>query len=172
MKQNDRTGFRFTCFNIFLVKGGSEIIKEWEGKEKLWDGSTGREKQKVSWLSELQFPKKPYVESTLKGGHKLGWKGTGCVWGGGRGLQPPHLKKNQFSFRVEFYYIYTYDYIDNTTDKGVCKSIYFHYIDSCDGRKDTDFLFVACPGRETCWSWLPTHRQLCSGQRPIRNLSC
>lgn len=37
-------------------------------------------------------------------------------------------------------YIHIYEYIDNTTDKGVCKSIYFHYIDSYDGRKD----FLVC----------------------------
>lgn len=97
-----------------------------------------------------------------------------CVWGGGRGLQPPHPKKPAlsffFSFGVQSFIIYTYEYIDNTADKGVCKSIHFHYIDSYYGRRDTDFLFVACPGREACWSWSPTLLQLCSGQSPLRNL--
>lgn len=75
-----------------------------------------------------------------------------------------------FSFGVQSFIIYTHEYIDNTADKGMCKSIHFHYIDSYYGRRDTDFLFVACPGRETCWSWSPTLLQLCSGQRPLRNL--
>lgn len=52
----------------------------------------------------------------------------------------------------------------------MCKSIHFHYIDSYYGRRDTDFLFVVCPGRETCWSWSPTLLQLRSRQRPLRNL--
>lgn len=68
-----------------------------------------------------------------------------CVGEGG--LQPPHPKKTKSpkkkkkSSRVEgLLYIHIYEYIDNTADKGVCKSIYFHYIDSYDGRKD----FLVC----------------------------
>lgn len=50
-------------------------------------------------------------------------------------------KKKKKSSRVEgLLYIHIYEYIDNTADKGVCKSIYFHYIDSYDGRKD----FLVC----------------------------
>lgn len=58
------------------------------------------------------------------------------VEAGGYGL---HIQKT-FSFGVESFIIYTYEYIDNTADKGLCKSIHFHYIDSYYGRRDTDFV--------------------------------
>lgn len=54
----------------------------------------------------------------------------------GQGLQPPHPKNTCFSFGVEILIIYTYEYIDNTADKGLCKSIHFHYIDCYYGRRD------------------------------------
>lgn len=72
---------------------------------------------------------------------ETGMVGRGVSGVGGRGLQPPHPKKTCFFillfFRsAEFYYIYTYEYIDNTADKGVCRSIHSHYIDSYYGRRD------------------------------------
>lgn len=99
----------------------------------------------VSW-SQLQFPKKQ-SQHWGEQRQKDGW-GRACVLGRG-GLQPPHPKKTKSpkkkkkkkSSRVEgLLYIHIYEYIDNTADKGVCKSIYFHYIDSYDGRKD----FLVC----------------------------
>lgn len=45
-----------------------------------------------------------------------------------------------YSFGVESFNIYTYQYIDSTADKGLCESIHFHYIDSYYGRRDTDFV--------------------------------
>lgn len=73
----------------------------------------------------------------------------------GQGATASTSKKTAFSLEWSFI-IYTHEYIENTADKGVCQSIHCHYIDDYYGRRDTDFLFVACPGRNTCWSWSPT----------------
>lgn len=111
----------------------------------------GEEKQKNGQLISTSVSKE--TKSTLRRTETEGWMGEGMCVGEG-GLQPPHPKKTKSpkkkkkSSRVEgLLYIHIYEYIDNTADKGVCKSIYFHYIDSYDGRKD--FLVVAYPGRET-----------------------
>lgn len=123
--------------------------------------------------SSTSVSKETLKESTLKGGQRQMdvWQeeeGVVCL-GEGMGLQSPH-PKNVFSFRVEDFIIYIYEYIDNTTDKDVCKSIYFHYIDSYEGRKDTQTFCLSLVQEEICWSWSPTLQQLCSGQRPLRNL--
>lgn len=127
-----------------MVKGGSEIT-EWEEKRCFEMFLLGEEKQKNGQLISTSVSKE--TKSTLRRTETEGWMGEGMCVGEG-GLQPPHPKKTKSpkkkkkkSSRVEgLLYIHIYEYIDNTADKGVCKSIYFHYIDSYDGRKD----FLVC----------------------------
>lgn len=114
-----------------------------------------RKKEAQLTIFLISVSKKPYKKSTLKGERRNREMDGVCDGGevgvGGRGLQPPHPKSCFFhSFLSEWSLIvYTYGYIDTAADRGMCISIYFHYIDSYCGRRDTDFLFVACPGRET-----------------------
>lgn len=111
----------------------------------LWDVSTGRGKTE-EWSVDLNFSfQRNKVNTEENRDRRMDGGGHVCWGGGGYSLhilkKPKAQKKKKKSSRVEgLLYIHIYEYIDNTADKGVCKSIYFHYIDSYDGRKD----FLVC----------------------------
>ncbi len=93
-KQKGRTVLRFTFFNIFLVKGGSEIMT-WGGGEMLWDVSTGREKRgSADYLLNFISLRNLTKSQHWKEDRDRDGQGTGACKSGVRakGLQPPHPK--------------------------------------------------------------------------------